>query len=363
MKNTRLTLLEQLRITEREIRRRQELIGLTDENIAILLESRPLISQNIDVIVDDFYGDQVQEPEIARLIGDSETLSRLKKYMRKYILDLFDGLYDTEYVQSRLRIGMVHKRIGVTPKLYISAVHNLQNLLKKHLAGESGEDCESCIRRMDALEKIILFDLALVFDTYIHSLMEEVGRSKEELEKYAQSLEETIALRTHELAELARVDSLTSLFNQRSFYEELKRELSRAQRNADTISLIYFDLDGFKAVNDTMGHRKGDEILVKTADAIRSSVRPSDVAARYGGDEFCIILPQTEISDAIGICKRIIENFESRGQTSGVTFSFGISENNSQNLYDVDLFVKKADTAMYISKKRPGHQISTSSSE
>jgi len=354
---TDFTLTDQLRITEREIRRRQELLRLSDQDIQTLAELKGVIAHQIDAIVEEFYVGQTKEPEIARLIGDADTLRRLKNHMRLYILALFDGDYGRDYVLTRLRIGMVHKRIGVSPKLYVAAIHNLLTLLRRLILGQQAKECGRCGQQVDALEKILLFDLELVFDTYIHSLMDELARGKEEIEQYAESLEETVAQRTEELARLARKDGLTGLANQRSFYEELRREIGRCQRHGTPLALLYFDLDGFKAVNDNLGHQHGDELLVATAEVLRKVVRQEDVAARYGGDEFCIILPNTEMGMARQVAERLISTFSQTLADSTVTISIGIADMTSDSPLDSDTLVKKADAAMYQSKKKTGHAI------
>jgi hypothetical protein len=84
------------------------------------------IEPHIDALVDKFYTLQTGITEIALLIGDADTLTRLRAAQRRYILDLFSGLYDLEYVNNRLRIGLVHKRIGVEPKLYLAAINTLK---------------------------------------------------------------------------------------------------------------------------------------------------------------------------------------------------------------------------------------------
>ena len=354
---TDFTLTDQLRINEREIRRRLELLQITTADTEILLALKPLIANQVDHLVEEFYDGQVQIPEIARLIGDADTLRRLKKHMRLYILTLFDSDYGHEYVLSRLRIGMVHKRIGVSPKLYVSAIHRLQNLLRQILLGQPAKDCQRCGKQLAALEKILLFDLELIFDTYIHSLMDELFRGKEEIEQYAESLEETVAQRTTELAELARKDGLTGILNRRSFYEELRRELARSQRHGQPLTLIYFDLDGFKQANDTQGHNRGDEILVGAAAAMHQTLRTEDIPARYGGDEFCIILPQTDMEEGTMVAERLIDTFDKTLPDSGVTMSIGLAAMAADSPMDSDTLVKKADSAMYQSKKKQGHAI------
>ena len=359
MKLTDMTLGEQLRLTDREIRHRLELFAITQQDKDHLVGMKSLIAPVVEDLVDLFYARQVEVEEIARLIGDAETLARLKNHLTRYILTLFDGEYGMEYVLSRLRIGLVHKRIGVPPKLYLPSFRNLFTLLRQAIL-DKNRDCGACQCRLDALEKIMLFDLELVFDTYIHSLLDEVARGKKELEEYAESLEETVAQRTDELARLASRDGLTGLLNQRSFYEELRREIARALRAEGQLALIYLDLDGFKAVNDNQGHRRGDEILTEVAELIRRVVRAEDIAARYGGDEFSIILPHSGIADAKEVGQRLIDAFGQAPRLlgTGVTLSIGIAAGGQADLRDADLLVKKADAAMYRSKKITGHAIS-----
>lgn len=353
-----LELGEELRLTDGEIRRRLELLAVTRQDMAELIGMKSLIAPGVTELVDSFYAGQMEVEEIRRLIGEAETLARLKNHLRRYILTLFGGEYGPEYVLSRLRIGLVHKHIGVPPKLYLPSFRSLCALLRQAVLDKS-DDCGACRRRLDALEKIMLFDLELVFDTYIHSLLDEVARGKKELEEYAEGLEETVAQRTDELARLANHDGLTDLLNQRSFYEELRRETARALRSGGQLALIYLDLDGFKAVNDSQGHLRGDEILIGVAEVIRRVVRLEDIAARYGGDEFCIILPHSGTANAREVARRLIEAFEQEPDLkgTGVRLSIGIAAGEGARLHDADLLVKSADGAMYRSKKIPGHAI------
>ncbi|MDG4475319.1 GGDEF domain-containing protein [Thiovibrio frasassiensis] len=365
MKATDLNLGEQLKMSEREIRRRLELLSIGPKEKKEMVGMKPLIAPHVETLVDRFYTLQVEEPEIARLIGDSETLSRLKKHLSRYILTLFDGEYGMEYVLSRLRIGMVHKRIGVPPKLYVPSLWNLFSLLRHQILLETDQKCGVCSDRLNALEKIMLFDLALVFDTYIFSLMDALARGRQELEEYAESLEETVARRTQELASLASKDGLTGLLNQRSFYEELRRETARILRIQGKIALLYLDLDGFKKVNDTLGHQQGDDILIAVSDVIRTVVRSEDIAARYGGDEFCILLPHSGVAEAREVAQRLAQAFarQPRLTETGVAFSIGIAAENWDNLRDGDLLVQQADAAMYLSKKIPGHAVTVAGQE
>lgn len=357
MKTTNQTLIDQLKITKREIYRRKAYFNLTEEDSAILVSLRNIIDDNIEEIVESFYEKIIRFAEMDRIIGDAETLHRVKNHQRNYIFSLFDGQYDEEYVLSRLRVGVVHKRIGVDPKFYVSAVYNLSSLLRNVIISSNNKDCSQCASSLAAIEKILMFDLSLCFDTYIKSLMDEVETSKTELAQYAQSLEEVISERTKLLKKQARHDGLTSLLNQHSFYSELRRELLRGQRRSHSTALIYFDLDHFKQLNDAHGHKRGDEILVAVAESMRSSLRETDILARYGGDEFCVILSESSLQEAEQVCRKICEAIKKSTKGSGVSCSMGIAMSSPEKNVDANFLVQAADKAMYEAKKEPGFSV------
>jgi diguanylate cyclase (GGDEF)-like protein len=112
-----------------------------------------------------------------------------------------------------------------------------------------------------------------------------------------------------EARELADRDPLTGFFNHRSLHERFGEEAVRARRSRSPLSLLMLDVDDFKLVNDTFGHQLGDEVLRWTADVIRQTLRASDVAARYGGDEFAILLPDADHDEAERAAERLIEAF------------------------------------------------------
>lgn len=200
MKITEQTLLEQMHITDHEIARRKELVHLGSEEAALLLNCRPFIEEDIESIVDEFYRVQTSDEEISLLIGDADTLRRLHAVQRKYVIDLFSGCTDIDYVNNRLRIGLVHKRIGVEPKLYLSAVKVLKDILYKALERRI-PDASELANVCQALDKQLYFDITLVFDTYTRSLISEVETAKDRVEIYAASLELQVADRTRQLEE------------------------------------------------------------------------------------------------------------------------------------------------------------------
>jgi diguanylate cyclase (GGDEF)-like protein len=363
MKLTDQSLGEQLRITNLEIARRKELFDLTPEDAATLLKAKEVISANLEAIVDEFYANQVATPEIERLIGDAETLARLKKHMASYLLALFGGQYDDIYVLSRLRVGLVHNRIGVAPKLYVPSVHTLLEILRRRIAGPASGglgaqgQCKACLPVMQALEKILLFDLSLVFDTYIHALVDQVKRGKADLETYAQGLEQEVANRTRQLAEQASRDPLTGLPNRRALFEALRREASHAARHHLPLTLAYMDLDGFKGVNDRFGHKEGDRVLVALAQALKATLRTEDLPARLGGDEFCAVLPGVDLAQAETVMRRLFAAFEALRGNLPVTLSVGLAALDQASPQAPEILAKQADEAMYRAKKTPGHAV------
>lgn len=357
------TLAEQLQITEMEIEKRKKLLEFSEEDAELLRSYKPMIAKYLDGIVESFYENQLKVPEIALLIGDAETFRRLKSAMYRYVLDLFDGHYDDEYVNRRSRIGKVHQRIGVSSKLYIAGIYQLQKIINNtflmHMDKDAGLVELEKIR--SSVNKVFTFDVQFVLDTYISSLVNQVDNAREELRLYSDSLQQTVADKTKELKELSLRDGLTGLYNQHAFYEHLRRELANAERYHEPMTLFYFDLNGFKNLNDTAGHQAGDEILLLVGEVTHKVIRETDIGCRYGGDEFCIILPRSSIESSTIVKERLVSEFEAR-ETKGISFSLGIIDTGPEEFMDYETLVKKADKEMYkakaVSKKKPGIQVS-----
>ena len=150
---------------------------------------------------------------------------------------------------------------------------------------------------------------------------------------------------------LSQTDYLTGISNNREFYQQVDAELKRASRSKRPISLAYIDLDGFKQVNDRMGHRSGDALLRTVAQTFQSTIRRTDTAARLGGDEFAILLPNTGQAGARCIMQRLQAAFLKRmaESQSGVTLSAGVISFTC--LPDsVDEMIHRADALMYKAK-------------
>jgi diguanylate cyclase (GGDEF)-like protein/PAS domain S-box-containing protein len=156
------------------------------------------------------------------------------------------------------------------------------------------------------------------------------------------------------LREMTRTDALTGLYNQRHFHERLREEASRAVRQKRKLSLVLFDLDGFKQVNDRLGHLEGDRILRAFSQSLNDNIRREvDTAFRYGGDEFVVLMPETGGPGAMRVARRIASAAKTTLSKDGVSTSWGTAQLPRSG--DVSALVRKADAAMFKMKSgRPG---------
>jgi diguanylate cyclase (GGDEF)-like protein len=156
--------------------------------------------------------------------------------------------------------------------------------------------------------------------------------------------------RDRELEKLATTDNLTEAYNRTKFDEIIDREIERLRRYNEPVSLLMFDIDNFKDVNDTYGHSIGDFVLKKIADIARETIRKIDYLVRWGGEEFLIICPETNLEKARALAERLRRTIESYGfnKVGKVTVSFGVTEFKNEDTKDT--FIMRADKFMYQAK-------------
>lgn len=151
---------------------------------------------------------------------------------------------------------------------------------------------------------------------------------------------------------LARTDYLTGAANPRSFYETAQIEIDRARRYGHEFSICYFDADNFKQINDTLGHHVGSDLLIKVVQVIKQNLRSSDTVARVGGDEFAVLLPETNQEQARAVINKVREKLQTEMNKENweVTFSMGVLT-CFKTPETVDELIKNADSLMYEVKK------------
>ncbi|WP_372882452.1 diguanylate cyclase [Psychromonas sp.] len=171
------------------------------------------------------------------------------------------------------------------------------------------------------------------------------------------SHEEKIEAYTKKLKMLSITDSLTGLYNRYQLDNVLLSELNRAQRYNKTFSIIMLDLDKFKQINDTYGHQAGDDVIQELAKILRDNIRSSDIAGRWGGEEFMIICPETELQGAQQFAEKIRKIIELHefSAIDGMTSSFGVAA--FRNGDDIDRIMKRADQALYRAKNNGRNRV------
>jgi len=188
--------------------------------------------------------------------------------------------------------------------------------------------------------------------SYAHIVI-ELKQARERSESFAQELKEL----NDQLRERAYRDELTGLYNHRYFHEIMESEIERARKDQRSLSLIMLDIDNFKHINDTYGHPRGDEVLRFISSVLKQTIRACDVVSRYGGEEFTIVLPETDIRGAVEIAEQVrrgIENhhIDINGNSLKITVSMGATTFNPiRTDDDKSSIISAADDALYKAKK------------
>lgn len=180
-----------------------------------------------------------------------------------------------------------------------------------------------------------------------------------------QFLSEIVELRreVNSLTELVRTDALTELFNFRFFNETIVLEMERTRRGTQPLSMILLDIDHFKKFNDQWGHETGNHALMHIANLIKVAVRKLDFACRFGGEEFVILLPNTDLRQAVSVADRLREMIATTPldlfmhNPVTLTASLGVDEFTSRNSETSDAFIKRVDTLLYKAKHNGRNQV------
>jgi diguanylate cyclase (GGDEF)-like protein len=168
-----------------------------------------------------------------------------------------------------------------------------------------------------------------------------------------------------EVERQAKTDGLTGLANHRTFVERLTEEVGRANRYGSKLSLLMIDMDGLKLVNDRLGHQAGDTTLAQVARVIERSIRASDLAARYGGDEFAVVLVETSLRQAQALADRLLQGVRGQklvvdGEAVPITLSIGVGQYEGDAT--PDHFIKRVDTALYEAKRQGKDRVALAAS-
>lgn len=158
-----------------------------------------------------------------------------------------------------------------------------------------------------------------------------------------------------EIYKMTIMDGLTAVYNKRYFTESLERELARVKRYRRELSLIMFDIDHFKKINDSFGHLAGDQVLKDLAQLVKGRTRSEEIVARYGGEEFTILVPETSLQGAVQLAENLRGLVESHefifeDERIPITISLGVASLGAMN-WDANRFIKASDVALYRAKR------------
>ncbi len=236
-------------------------------------------------------------------------------------------------------------------------LYNLYNIKLKNLIITS------------AILTFLLLILSYLLSRYIknsfRTYQEKVNSKTLELSELNETLEDRVIQRTDELKQatdelkaLATTDSLTNIHNRYSIMNILDVEVDRAKRHKTSLSVFMYDLDHFKRVNDTHGHKVGDDVLYTLTKVVKQSLRDIDIVGRYGGEEFLVIMPSTSLSDAVDVAQRICNTISNHKfkTVDQVTISIGLVELRSDE--SMDMLFTRADKLLYKSKDSGRNRVS-----
>ncbi|MBE0596833.1 MAG: diguanylate cyclase [Desulfuromonadales bacterium] len=177
----------------------------------------------------------------------------------------------------------------------------------------------------------------------------------------AKSFRDRLKESNEKLFQLSHTDPLTGLPNRRQMMEILKVEMDRSTRSGDPLSLVLIDVDDFKRINDAYGHPKGDEVLRSLGETFRRHLRQYDSVARFGGDEFLLILPATDLSHSTFIAERVRQEVaqmvDGDFDALRVTVSLGVASHPVGQVQSLDDLIRKADYALYQAKRKGRNRV------
>ena len=302
--------------------------------------------------------DVTKEVEAERLLKESEARYRL---LAENTSD-FVWIADIEKLSLSYASPSVKEMFGYTPEEFISRsleerltpefVIKVQQILEEELAANiKGKDPE----RTRVIEAGMYHKEGHIIwiETTARFIYNEKGEPKG-LMGAARDITERRETE-EKLRQQATTDPPTEIFNRRYFFEVAQQELERSQRYKRPLSIIIFDIDHFKKINDTYGHNAGDEVLRKLTEGCAESLRENDIFARYGGEEFVILLPETDSDRAEQMAERMRKSCAETPLDVGVatvnqTVSFGVANLNGEKI-DLDELLLRADKALYQAKE------------
>ena len=298
-----------------------------------------------------YYGDEQQQ----RIVGVPSAFAALEQPLADFDVVLLD--YHLPDMSSLDLMSKIHAQVDV-PVIYVTGENNSKAAADAVTRGA-----------MDYVVKLgdYLFAIPVVVDKNLrlHGIKRENDRLRNELELMVGQLRvKNIQLKEalEQQRKMAVTDHITGLANRRHFSELLANCYDEASRYGFDLACCMCDLDHYKSINDTLGHQVGDEVLSIAAEVIRASLRSSDVASRYGGDEFVLLLPHTSVERGAAVAERILrqlalETTNHRVLNTPVSMSIGIASIAADHPPTAEAMLLMADRALYAAKAKQDEHI------
>lgn len=314
-----------------------QMINMTSKDLELIAKLRPVVVSQIDRITSSFYEAILDVDSLKQTVTKFTTVERLRQTLSNHLIEMFEGKIDSAFIEKRLKIAMVHQKIGLPPKWYMGSFQNLLNTLLQIIHEQSGILLETEGLR-EAVTKLLSFEQQIVLEAY-----ENQNRLEEQ---QAKAIIEYQALH----------DELTGLPNRRMFHQALSQAIERYREEPTPFAVFVMDIDRFKLINDSLGHTYGDRFLQEVSNRVRECAEGYPVTiARLGGDEFTLILeyceePSLAAELAGKLVKAIEVPYRLQNNDYYVSASIGIAIYPTHCASEEDL-LKNADTAMYEVKK------------
>jgi diguanylate cyclase (GGDEF)-like protein len=297
---------------------------------------KQLTRSSSGIFIDDYY---IVNPQ-----NNKNMLNIFKKYRADYFLDI--DLYKVDeasgYLFTILKIDGIDKR----PMAYFIISKPLSEI-------DMREIYQTRDNIIKTLVMVFFFLLLFLYIIYTINYKRFIQEQNEMLEYAVEEKTEELQKQSKKMKYLAHHDALTALPNKNLFLDRLKQGIKHAKRQHQSLAVLFLDLDRFKEVNDTYGHDVGDELLKSVASRLLSCVRDDDTVARIGGDEFTVLLPNTNQVSVVKVIEKIFDAMRKPFLLLGVeihtTFSVGVSV-YKQDGENPDILLRNADTAMYKAK-------------
>ncbi|NIA19665.1 MAG: diguanylate cyclase [Xanthomonadaceae bacterium] len=283
-------------------------------------------------------------------------------------LDDFSRQLKNLFFQKTLIQGVIEQERDELKNIILIMAGTLTSFLD--IGGEFDSNLDSYAKKLQVVKDIheiqtvrdLLLKETLSLKGHTAQMIKEVHQANQRVESANQKIEK-LKQEMEKIKQKVSVDPLTKVDNRRAFDAKIKQEFASFKRYGRKGSMIMIDIDHFKMVNDTYGHRTGDGVLRVVAGIIKKEIRDIDSLARYGGEEFAVILPHTVLTPALEVAERLrakVEEsrFSYKGKQFSVTISLGVGEIQEDDT--LEIFIRRVDAALYAAKNAGRNQVKAS---